>query len=149
MKQANKPEEAAVVFKEGFNCSQAVFSVLAPRFGLDGATAARTACAFGGGMARRGDTCGAVTGALMAIGLARGGGRPGEKEAQEAAYAAGREFMRRFASRNGSVACRDLLGCEIGTTEGYERAKSEGLFDTLCPKLVQNAVEIAEELISD
>ena len=148
MKHANKPEEAAVVFKEGFNCSQAVFSVIAPRFGLDREIAARTASAFGGGMARRGEVCGAVTGAIMAIGLARGGGRPDRKNEKDAAYAAAREFMRRFEERNGSVLCRELLGCRLDTPEGYERARSEGLFDTLCPRLVRDAVEIFEELPS-
>jgi len=142
------PDEAAAAFGEGFNCAQAVFAALAPRFGLDGGTAARTACAFGGGMARSGGACGAVTGALMAIGLARGG-RPSERDAKEAAYGAAREFMRRFGERNGAVACRDLLGCEIGTPEGYERAKRAGSFDTLCPKLVRDAVEILEELLSE
>ena len=137
------------MFKDGFNCSQAVFSALAPRFGLDRGIAARTACAFGGGMARRGEACGAVTGALMAIGLARGGGRPDQKDEKEAAYAAARELMRRFEERNGSVLCRELLGCRIGTPEGFERAKSEGLFDTLCPRLVRDAVEIFEELVSE
>lgn len=149
MKKTSAADEAARVFDEGYNCAQAVFSVFAPRYGLDGETAARTACAFGGGMARGGDACGAVTGALMAIGLALGGGRTSDGDEKAAAYDAAREFMKRFRERNGAVACRELLGCEIGTPEGHERAKRAGLFDDLCPKLVRGAVETLEEMLSE
>ena len=149
MKKSSGADTAAAVFKDGYNCAQAVFSVLAPRYGLEPETAARTACAFGGGMARGGDACGAVTGALMAIGLALGGGRPGDTAAKEAAYGAAREFMKLFRERNGSVVCRELLGCEIGTPEGHERAKRAGLFDDLCPKLVRSAVQILEDMLSE
>lgn len=141
--------DAAAAFKERMNCAQAVFASLAPRFGIDEEAAVRTARAFGGGMGRAGDTCGAVTGALMAIGLAQGEGRDDERSAKEASYDAAREFMRRFRERHGSVMCRDLLGCEIGTPEGYERARSEGSFETRCPRFVRDAVELFEELFPE
>jgi C_GCAxxG_C_C family probable redox protein len=143
-----KAEVAVSVFKDGFNCTQAVFSTIAPEHGLDGGTAARAATAFGGGLARRGETCGAVTGALMAIGLARGNNRPADKEVKERTYELAREFIKRFESRNGSIACRELLGCDISTPEGHERAKREGLFDTVCAKLVRDSVEIVRRLLA-
>jgi C_GCAxxG_C_C family probable redox protein len=143
-----KVDRAASVMKEGFNCAQSVFSTCASGLGLDEAKAAKIASVFGGGMARTGGTCGAVTGAFMALGLKYGSSRPQDREIKEKGYEIAREFVRRFAERNGSIVCRDLLGCDIGTHEGHERAKQQGLFDTLCVKLVKDSVEILEEMLS-
>ncbi len=141
-------QRASAVFKKGFNCAQAVFSTVAPDFALDAETAARVASAFGGGMARTGGACGAVTGGLMAIGLACGSGRPEEKEAKEKAYELAREFIERFKARHKSIVCSELLDCDMGTAEGRERAKELGLFDSVCPKLVEDSVEILEDMLS-
>jgi C_GCAxxG_C_C family probable redox protein len=143
-----KADHAASVFADGFNCAQAVFSSVAPGLGLDEGTAARIATAFGGGMARMGGTCGVVTGAFMALGLARGNSLPADKETKEMTYVIALEFVKRFMERNGSIACRDLLGCDIGTHEGHERAKQQGLFDTVCSKLVKDSVEMLEDMLS-
>lgn len=149
MPRTNKADEAVVAFTDGLSCSQAVFSAFAPEYGVDRETAARIASAFGGGMARSGNTCGAVTGACMAIGLARGGSRSEQREAKERAYELVREFSRRFGERHGALTCRELLGCVIGTPEGMAQARASGLFDTLCPNLVRDAVEILEEILAE
>ena len=141
-------ERASAVFKDGFNCAQAVFSTMAPALGLDAETAAKTATAFGGGMARMGKTCGAVTGAFLAIGLARGNDSPADKESKEKTYELAREFIERFTVLHGSIVCRELLGCDIGTAEGHQRAKELGLFDSVCSRLVVDSVEILEDMLS-
>jgi C_GCAxxG_C_C family probable redox protein len=143
-----KADHAASVFSNGYNCAQAVFSTTAPEFGLDAETAARVATAFGGGMARMGATCGVVTGALMTIGLARGNRLPADKETKERTYLVALEYVKRFMGLHGSIACRDLLGCDIGTHEGHEEAKAKGLFDTVCATLVRDSVTILEDLLS-
>jgi C_GCAxxG_C_C family probable redox protein len=56
-------------FQQGYSCSQSVFSVLAEPLGIETGTAMRVAAGFGGGIARSAETCGCVTGAIMAIGL--------------------------------------------------------------------------------
>ena len=143
-----KSDRAVAVQKGGFNCAQAVFSTCAPGLGLDEERAAKIASMFGGGMARKGDTCGAVTGAFMALGLTYGNSRPQDKELKEKSYEIAREFVRRFTGRNGTTVCRELLGCDISTREGLERARQQGLFDTVCAKLVKDAVEILEDMLS-
>jgi C_GCAxxG_C_C family probable redox protein len=143
-----KSERATAVLKDGFNCAQSVFSTFAPGLGLEEGKAAKIASAFGGGMARKGDACGAVTGAFMVLGLKFGSSRPEDKELKEKSYEIGREFVRRFTERNGTIVCRDLLGCDISTHEGFERAKQQGLFDTVCTKLVKDSVEILEDMLS-
>ncbi len=97
-------------------------------------------------MGRMAGTCGAVTAALMVLGLRYGGTSP-DRDAKEAAYARIREFAARFKARNGSLVCRDLLGCDISTPEGHDSAKERNLFATACPKFVRDAAAILEEML--
>jgi C_GCAxxG_C_C family probable redox protein len=143
---------ALACFKEGCNCSQAVFSAyaptLGPTLGLDRETALRVAAPFGGGMGRTGETCGAVSGALMVIGLRHGQFTTEDKDAKERTYELATEFLERFAARNnGCVKCRDLLGYDVGNPEDRQAARDQGLFETRCPKFVRDAAEIVEQLL--
>lgn len=144
-----KSEQAVRKFRKGFNCSQAVLSVYAEEFGLCRETALKIACGFGGGMGRMALTCGAVTGAFMVIGLKYGNVDANEKERKEKTYGLVREFARRFEKRNGSSICRELLGCDISEPEGLRSAKENGLFTSVCPGLVREAVEILEEMMNE
>ena len=109
---ATPAEIAGIVFSQNFNCSQSVFSAFAPQFGLDRETALKLASPFGGGVARRGEVCGAVTGALLALGLARGAQAPAGKEE---IYRLSQEFMRLFEQKHNTVLCRDLIDCDLST----------------------------------
>jgi C_GCAxxG_C_C family probable redox protein len=135
---------AESTFSRGFNCAQAVFSTFAKHYGLDEQTALKISAAFGAGMARRGDTCGAVTGALMALGLARLGTQAEDKERN---YQLAQEFMRSFSGKHGSLLCRELIGCDLGTPDGRQQAQDSGITKTLCPMLVREAVEILQHLL--
>ena len=143
-----KTEEAVKKFKKGFNCSQAVFSSYSKQFGLDGDVACKVATGFGGGM-RMAGTCGAVTGAFMVLGLKYGNSPEKDKNAKANTYEKIEDFTKRFNNRNASVACRELLGCDISTPDGMKQAQGKGLFSSLCPKLVQDAAEILEEMLNE
>jgi C_GCAxxG_C_C family probable redox protein len=114
--------------------------------GLESELALRVAGPFGGGMGM-GRTCGAVTGALMVIGLRRSKTVAGDDEAKEACYDLVEEFVAQFEARNGSITCKDLLGHDISIPEERELAKKQGLFDTRCPKLVRDAAKILEQIV--
>ncbi|MHC4478087.1 MAG: C-GCAxxG-C-C family protein [Planctomycetota bacterium] len=144
----NNSNRAVALFEEGFNCSQAVFSAYSERSRLDNKTAAKIASGFGGGM-RMAETCGAVTGALMVIGLKFGAAEPGDTAAKQKTYELVKDFTNRFKARRGSVICRDLLGCDISTPEGTKSAQEKNLFDTLCPKLIADVAEILEQVLSE
>ena len=144
-----KPEQAVNVFKEGSNCSQAVISVYAEDFGLSRENALKISRGFGGGMGRMAQTCGAVTGAFMVLGLKYGNADIHDKEAKERIYGLVREFACRFENRNSSIVCRELLGCDISKPEGAATAKENGLFASVCPKLVGDAAEILEEMMNE
>lgn len=137
---------AVTLFEQGFTCSQAVLAGFAGRYGLERDAALRVACAFGSGMARCASTCGAVTGALMAIGLAYGRTRIEDEAARENTYGAARTFLERFRQEHGSDLCRELLGVDVGSLEGREAAAKAGLFQTRCPAFVRSAAKIVSSL---
>lgn len=144
-----KPEQAVNMFQEGSNCSQAVISVYAEESGLSRNIALKIAQGFGGGLGRMSQTCGAVTGAFMVLGLKYGNDDIHDKEAKERVYRLVREFSRRFESRNNSIICRELLGCDISNPEGIIAAKKNGLLTSVCPKMVKEAVEILDEMVNE
>jgi len=136
-------QAAQAYFTEGYNCAQSVLIACGQEFGLPKETAVKVAGAFGGGIARTGNTCGAVTGALMAIGLKRSAANRADAEAKKAVYTLANDFMARFKARNESIVCRDLLGCDLAT------AHEKGLTKTMCPKFVKDAVEIVQEMFPE
>jgi len=140
-------EQAVACFEEGFNCSQSVCSAYAEQFGLDRETALKVAAGFGAGMGRLAGTCGAVTGAVMILGLKYGAVDAKDKEAKEKTYARVREFAKRFTDRHGSILCKELLDCDISTPEGLNYAKEQKLFATRCAQLVKDAAEILAEMV--
>ena len=143
----SKIENAVSMFGEGFVCSQALLATYGTQFGLDREIALKAAAAFVGGMARMGETCGAVTGAFMLIGLKHGNVKPDDKEARRKTYEVAREFVNKFESRHGSVKCKDLIGWDINTKEGYDAAKEKKLFETVCPRYVEDAAMIIEQIL--
>ena len=144
----SRADLAVDCFEEGFNCSQAVVSAFAPELGLDRETALRVAAAFGGGIGRSGETCGAVSGALMVVGLSFGQPTSGDEQAKEKTYELAREFLEAFGARHdGCVKCKELLGYDIKTPEGLQMARENDLFKTLCPKFVRDAAETVEQML--
>ncbi len=119
----------------------------AERYELSRDHATRLACAFGGGIARSGHVCGAVSGALMVIGLAHGTTAAQDMAGREKTYAVTKELCGRFRERYGSIVCRELLGVDIGTPEGRESAVNEGLFRTRCPAFVRDAAALVVQLL--
>jgi C_GCAxxG_C_C family probable redox protein len=137
---------AEAMFNEGFNCAQSVLACCGSRWGLPRETGLRVAQAFGGGMCHLGQTCGAVTGALMVIGLKYAKIGPDNAPRQKATEIA-QELARQFTARNGSVNCSALLGCDLGTPDGVRRFKADGLREKVCAKVVRDAAEIVDRLM--
>jgi C_GCAxxG_C_C family probable redox protein len=140
-------ERAVRCFRNGYNCAQSVLSVFAPRLGLDRALGLSISRPFGGGTARMQETCGAVNGALMVMGLEWGKAAGDEARLKEDMYKVARQFVMRFVSLHGSVKCRDLLGWDISTDEGLLAAKERDLFGTRCEAFVRDAVNMLEEML--
>ena len=137
----NAPEVVAAVetFEQGFNCAQAVLTPFAAAHGLSRDHALKLACAFGTGM-MRGETCGAVTGGLMAIGLAHGRCRADDMAARAKTHALAQAFQDRFEKTHGTCECQELLGIDPTTPEWRQSALDLGLFESRCPHFVRSAV---------
>lgn len=143
----SRVEQAVQAFEREFSCSQSVLSAFADPADLGRAAALRVASGFGGGLARTGETCGAVTGAIMALGLGHCGVPAEDPLAKERAYPPVQEFLARFRAQHGSIVCRELLRCDLGTPAGLQSAREQGLFKSRCPAFVRTAAEILEDLL--
>ncbi len=137
-------KKAVATFSQGLNCAQSVFSSFSNDLGVDENTAKKIAGSFGSGM-RYGEVCGAVTGALMVIGLKYGPTTGDDLEAKANTNEKTVEFLDAFKAEHGSILCRDLLGYDILKENELAIIKEKGLFKTLCPKMVESAALILEK----
>jgi C_GCAxxG_C_C family probable redox protein len=133
-------------FARGFNCAQSVFAAFADRLDVSTEFALRLAAPFGGGMARRGDVCGALSGALMVLGLQYASDRP---EGKEEIYKIAREFIDEFEQEHGGITCKELLGYNISTPKGLQAAKDHNAFASVCPALVNQTARTLAKYLSD
>jgi C_GCAxxG_C_C family probable redox protein len=143
-----RTEDAVLYFADGFACTPAVFTVFGKEMGLSEDQCLKIGCAFGGGMARNQYTCGAVTGALMVLGLHFGRGSEDGIEKKDFTYEKTNEFFKEFINRHGAILCKDLLqGLNMNDPEDKKKIEDLKLFQTVCVNYVRDAVEIAERLI--
>lgn len=127
--------KAADYHKQGYNCAQAVICALASRLGIDADAAFRLAEGFGLGMGGMTETCGAISGAVMAAGQAMSTGTA-DPTSKGRTYQLSREIARRFHEKNGTTVCRELKG--VGTDHGPLRP---------CPGCIDDAIDIAVDVI--
>ncbi|HNY12211.1 MAG TPA: C-GCAxxG-C-C family protein [Candidatus Wallbacteria bacterium] len=140
-------DSANARFSKGFNCSQTVFATYSDLLGIDEITALRVSGAFGGGMGRLGEACGALTGAFMLIGSKFAMTSEGDNKAKDLTYKMVREFTERFKKLHSHVACRDLLGVDISTPEGFAQVKEKNLHVCKCSVFVKDACKLVEEML--
>jgi len=144
----SKQEKAIRSFREGLNCAQAVITAYSEELGFKRDLAERISVGFGGGMGRLQETCGAATGAFMALGLHYSNKFKDNKLRKEATYKAIQEFAARFEAANGSLSCKLLIKADLRTDEGQRYIKENKLHDTVCEKCIKDAITIADDLIT-
>ncbi len=141
-------KKALEMFSRGIDCSQVVFGEFAEDLGLDTLTAHQVAACFGGGM-ERGDTCGCVTGALMALGLKYGPQELGDTEGKAELSRIRAEFEERFAEEFGSIYCRELLGGSVADPREKAVIDAQGTILRRCPGFAEGACRILEDMLED
>ncbi len=144
----NHEAEARRLFLEGYNCAQAVFCAFRDLTGMELDAAARLSSSFGGGMGRLREVCGAVSGALLALGMLRGYDDPKNPEAKKAHYALVQEFARRFKEKNDTIICRELLENVPVTPGGTPEERTPEFYARRpCLRLVCDAADILDEML--
>ncbi len=143
-----KEEEALNYFRSGFNCAQAVFTPFSKENGVSEPHALKIATGFGGGMGRLQVTCGAVTGAYMAIGLKHGKslGDMGD-EKKENTYSLVKTFDKEFKKIFSTTICRELMQCDLNTEEGKKFVSENKLTQKVCERCIKEAVKIVEKIL--
>ena len=142
-----KSDDAMASYMSRFTCSSAVFSAFSEELGLDPDTAKKIACGFGAGISKSGNICGAVSGAIMVIGLKYGKTVQGDDAATEKTRALVQKFLQEFTEHHGSVNCTELLGHNLGKPEEFAQARDNKQFVTKCPGLVGDAAAILERIL--
>jgi C_GCAxxG_C_C family probable redox protein len=138
-------EKATEFFMDGWNCSQSVLAAFHEEAGLTREAAFNLGRPYGGGIARQAKVCGAVNGAVLALGCLCAKGES-EKEARGTVYTAVNELFRRFDERFGSCDCKGLLDFDISKPEEHKQAVEGNVFKTVCPDFVQFAVDTVKDL---
>lgn len=143
----SKKEKAYRLHASGYNCAQSVAAAFADELNMDENLALQMSVGFGGGMGRMQETCGAVTGAFMVLGLYNGKNSEDNAGLKNATYSMVQQFDRRFRAMHRTTNCMELIQCDIKTPEGFTQAKEQGLFQSVCDKCISDAIEIVEELV--
>jgi C_GCAxxG_C_C family probable redox protein len=141
-----REEEIAKLFAQGFDCGQVVLTAASERIGLDAETAAKLDSGLGGGMFR-GQTCGAVTGAILALGMKYGHYGPNMPERKNQVTAKAVEFQQRFMEKYSSTVCRELLGYDISRPDELNIVLEKGLLFSFCPKATAVVIDLLEDLL--
>ncbi len=142
-------EKAVELKNSGYNCSEAVTVAFGKDYGLDHDTAIKAASGFGAGGGRTGGLCGAISGAIIILGMKYGRTDPNDDESKKKVYQITAQLIKEFEKKKGTTLCNSLLGVDIGTEEGMDKAKENGLLDTICPDNVRISSEILDRLLAE
>jgi C_GCAxxG_C_C family probable redox protein len=139
-----RAQRATDLFKQGYNCSQAVFASCADLYGItDESLALRLSASFGGGMGRMRMVCGAASGMFMLAGLQNGSSTPHDQEGKMANYAFVQQLAGEFKARYGSLICAELLGLAPKPQDPKPEERTPQYYEKRpCSEMVAQAVRI-------
>lgn len=139
-------EEIKQLFTEGIDCSQVVAGAFSDALHIDQADLRKVSACFGGGM-MCGETCGAITGALMVIGIRYGHSENGDTAGKKIMQEKVMEFKSLFAEKYPSAMCRELLGHDISKPGEMDKVMEKGLMFSLCPCIVEDVIDILGKIL--
>jgi len=145
----NRSKRALELFSQRYNCAQAVYAGCSATEGLSEAQRLAMSAAFGGGVAGVGEICGALTGALMALGEA--GFQAGAADpvaARKAVVEQAHQLTEEFRQAHFSIRCSELTGCRHDTDAGKKAFAESGLRESLCGKLVAYSADKVDRILT-
>ncbi len=137
---------ASKYFSNEYNCAQAVFRAILEHKGAYFDEGTQLASGFGGGITYTGQQCGALSGAIMAIGLLVGKKVSDVREHKAETYKRSSELLSRFKEQFGTIICDDLTGVNMSDLEVKKKAIERGHFEEVCPKFVKETVRILTDM---
>ena len=140
--------KAAELFLSGYNCAQAVAVAFTDVTGLTEAQAAKMASAFGGGMGRMREVCGAVCGMLMVLSYVYGYDTPGDDISKKRLYGQVQALAAGFRAENGSIICREILKNPPSDPNPTPRT-AEFYAKRPCAKMVMTAARLLEQFMEE
>lgn len=144
----NRGEHAAELFTKGYNCAQAVMIAFCDLTGMDEKTAARSVSAFGGGMGRLREVCGAVSGMFAVVSILYGYDEASNDTAKKALYQLVQDLGNQFREACGSIVCREIL--KNPPSDPVPSARTEEYYATRpCVRMVYTAAEILSNYIAE
>lgn len=148
MDMSRHNELAKQNFINGMNCAQSVFCAFGDVHGFDADTAYRISSSFGGGIGRLREVCGALSGALMVMGMLEGGYPAGDGLAKAAHYKKIQSFAKAYGEEIGSIKCWKILGLDEGPSEPVPEAHTpEYLASRPCVRCVEAAAQLLDEFL--
>ncbi len=147
MTKEERIEKARNLFLQGFNCSQSVFGAYADDYGIPLEFALKVSASFGGGIGRTRETCGAVCGMSMLVGLEEGQTQPDDSQQKQKNYKAVQELMAQFREMHGSTKCGELLKLRADSKVSYiPESRTDDYYRTRpCLRMVETAVSLFED----
>lgn len=139
-------DKAIENFRNNLNCAQSVLAAFAEQYNLDKNAALSIACGFGAGMGRLQETCGAVTGSFMVLGVHNCKKLTDNKERKQVTYGMIQEFEKRFKKTHGTIKCADILNIDLRTEEGQHLFHDQDMGRQICEQCIADAVKIVEDL---
>lgn len=143
-----RQEQVINFHHQGFNCCQSVLGCFSEELKMDEEILLRLGSSFGGGI-KRGEVCGAATGALMVLGLLKGFSDMSDPSVKDAAGEWTERFLNRFERECSGLRCKDLLGFDFSVDGEREKAKAAGVTVRVCPQLMTIAVALVEEQLRE
>jgi len=143
----NAVERAKFLFQNGSNCAEAVLTALLEAAKLNPEDYAAVATTFGGGIGYSDLTCGALSGAILALGLTHPRRKPGDDAAKQTLYVEVRQLTTDFRAAVGSTSCTGVLRENLSLPGGRERAKDKGLSSLNCPRAVEVATRLCGKIL--
>lgn len=142
-------DRAVELFKQGFNCSQAVFAAFCDEFDMDEETALKVSAGLGGGVGRLREVCGTVTGASMVAGMLYGATDGNDHEKKALTYQKVQQIVDEFKKLNPSIVCRELLGLSptASTPPTPEHRTDEFYKKRPCAQLVEDSAKAVDKIL--
>ena len=136
-------EKSEKLFKEGYNCSQAVVGAFSDLLPFDFDTLTLISSGFGGGMGRLREVCGAVSGMVLVSSILKGYNNPKDDQAKKELYSFIQNIVKEFEEENSSIVCRELLGLSVKREEPIPEKRTDEFYKKRpCVEMVKSAVRI-------